>query len=84
MFSEDSFMCFPKAMRHILKHGSLDCTVNWSQTDYLDLWATLDYPNHYPEQNSKGMSVFIWYGQIDRNGVLRGKLELRKSDKEKY
>lgn len=84
MFSEDSFMCFPKAMRHILKHGSLDCTVNWSQTDYLDLWATLDYPDHYPEQNSKGMSVFIWHGQLDRNGVLRGKLELRKSDKEKY
>lgn len=84
MFSEDSFMCFPKAMRHILKHGSLDCTVNWSQTDYLDLWTTLDYPNHYPEQNSKGLSVFIWYGQIDRNGVLRGKLELRNSDKGKY
>lgn len=84
MFSEDSLMCFPKAMRHILKHGSLDCTVNWSQTDYLDLWATLDYPDHYPEQNSKGMSVFIWYGQLDRNGVLGGKLELRKNDKEKY
>lgn len=84
MFSEDSFMCFPKAMSHILKHGSLDCTVNWSQTDYLDLWATLDYPDHYPARDSKGMNVFIWYGQIDRNGVLRGKLELRKSNKEKY
>lgn len=84
MFSDDSFMCFPEAMRHILKHGSLDCTVNWSQTDYLDLWVALDYPDHYPERDSKNMSVFIWYGQLDRNGVLRGKLELRKSDKEKY
>lgn len=84
MFSDDSFMCFPEAMRHILKHGSLDCTVNWSQTDHLDLWAVLDYPDHYPGRDLKNMSVFIWYGQLDRNGVLRGKLELRKSDKEKY
>lgn len=84
MFGEDSFLCFPEAMEHILKHGSLDCIINWSQTDYLDLWATLDYPDHYPDRNVEGISVFFWYGQLDRNGVLRGKLELRKDEKETY
>lgn len=84
MFNMDSFLCFPEAMAHILKAGVIDCTVNWSHTDYLDVWATLDYREHYPDRNVNGISVFYWYGQLDRNGVLKGKLELRKNDKEKY
>ena len=84
MFNMDSFLCFPEAMAHIVKAGVLDCTVNWSRTDYLDVWATLDYREHYPDRNVNGVSVFYWYGQLDRNGVLRGKLELRKDDKETY
>lgn len=84
MFSRDSFLCFPEAMSHIIKSGVLDCTINWSQTDYLDVWATLDYPEHNPERDATGLSVFYWYGQMDRNGILRGKLELRKDDKHTY
>ena len=84
MFSMDSFLCFPEAMAHIIKSGILDCTVNWSQTDYLDLWATLDFSEHYPDRDADGISVFYWYGQLDRNGLLRGKLELRKDDKHTY
>lgn len=84
MFNMDSFLCFPEAMAHIVKAGVLDCTVNWSQTDYLDVWAILDYREHYPDRSVNGVSVFYWYGQLDRNGMLRGKLELRKNDKEKY
>lgn len=84
MFSMDSFLCFPEAMAHIIKSGILDCTVNWSQTDYLDLWATLDYREHYPDRDADGVSVFYWYGQIDRNGILRRTLELRKDDKHTY
>lgn len=83
-FNMDSFLCFPEAMAHIVKAGVIDCTVSWNQTDYLDVWATLDYREHYPDRNVNGISVFYWYGQLDRNGVLRGKLELRKNDKEKY
>lgn len=84
MFSMDSFLCFPEAMAHIIKSGILDCTVNWSQTDYLDLWATLDYREYYPDRDADGVSVFYWYGQIDRNGILRRTLELRKDDKHTY
>lgn len=84
MFDTKSFLCFPKAMENILKHESIDCTINWSVTDFLDVWATLDYDWHYPGRKSDGMSVFYWYGQLDRNGVLRGKLELRKEDKQTY
>ena len=84
MFSMDSFLCFPEAMAHIIKSGILDCTVNWSQTDYLDLWATLDFREHYPDRNADDVCVFYWYGQLDRNGILRGKLELRKDDKNTY
>lgn len=84
MFGEDSFLCFPEAMKHIIAHDTLDCTVNWSITDYLDLWATLEYRSHYPDRNADGMRIFYWYGQLDRNGILRGKLELRKDDKETY
>lgn len=84
MFSRDSFLCFPEAMAHIIDGGVLDCTVNWSQTDYLDVWAVLDYRDHYPDRNSDGVSVFYWYGQLDRNGILRGKLELRKDDRHSY
>lgn len=84
MFDKESFICFPEAMEHIVGSGVLDCTVNWSQTDYLDIWATLDYREHYPKKNADGVSVFLWYGQIDRNGILRSKLELRKDDKHTY
>lgn len=84
MFCQESFLCFPEAMNHIIKNGTLDCTISWSQTDYLDVRATLDYREHYPDRNVDGLSVFYWYGQLDRNGVLRGKLELRKDDKETY
>lgn len=84
MFDSVSFMCFPEAMEHILKAGYLDCTINWSQTDCLDLWATLDYPDHYPNRNVENIGIFYWYGQLDRNGILRGKLELRNDKSEKY
>lgn len=84
MFGEDCFLCFPEAMKHILKHGTLDCTINWSQTDFLDLWATLDYRDHYPDRSNDNIGIFYWYGQLDRNGILRGKLELRNDTSEKY
>ena len=84
MFSQESFLCFPEAMNHIIKNGTLDCTISWSQTDYLDIFATLDYREHYPDRNADGMSVFYWCGQLDRNGILRGEFQLRKNDKETY
>ena len=84
MFSRDSFLCFPKALSHIIECGVLDCTINWSQTDYLDVWATLDYREHYPDRNADGVGVFYWHGQLDRNGILLGKLELSKDDKQTY
>lgn len=84
MFCRESFLCFPEAMGHIIRHGSLDCTICWSQTDYLDIRAVLDYREHYPNHDVAGMSVFYWYGQLDRNGILRGKFELIKDDKETY
>ena len=71
-------------MNHIIRHGKLDCTISWSQTDYLDVRATLDYREHYPDRNVDGLSVFYWYGQLDRNGILRGKLKLCKDYKETY
>lgn len=84
MFSQDSFMCFPEAMSHIIKCGVLDCDINWSQADYIEVRATLDYRDHYPDRNADGISMFYWYGQLDRNGILRGKLELKKDDKHTY
>lgn len=84
MFDEISFMCFPEAMEHIIKAGYLDCDINWSQTDFLDVWATLDYPDHYPDRNMDNLGIFYWYGQLDRNGILRSKLELRNDKSEKY
>lgn len=84
MFCQESFLCFPEAMNHIIKHGKFDCIISWSQTDYLDLRVTLDYREHYPGRNADDMSVFVWYGQLDRNGILRGKLQLCKDDKETY
>lgn len=84
MFCQESFLCFPEAMNHIINNGTLDSTISWSQTDCLDIRATLDYREHYPDRNADGMSVFYWYGQLDRNGILRGKLQLRKDDKETY
>lgn len=84
MFSQESFLCFPEAMNHIINNGTLDSTISWSQTDCLDTRANLDYREHYPDRNTDGMSVFYWYGQLDRNGILRDKLQLRKDDKETY
>lgn len=84
MFEEKSFLCFPEAMKHILEEGTLDCDISWSQTDYLNLWATLDYHEHYPKKKSKGMKLFYWDGQLDRNGILRGKLQLHQSDELTY
>lgn len=84
MFDEISFMCFPEAMEHILKAGYLDCTINWSQTDYIDVNATLDYPDHYPDREVENRGIFYWYGQLDRNGILRGKLELRNDKSVKF
>lgn len=84
MFCQESFLCFPEAMNHIIRHDILDCTISWSQTDYLDVRATLDYREHYPGRNADGMSIFYWYGQLDRNGILRGEFQLRKDDKETY
>ncbi len=84
MFCQESFLCFPEAMNHIIRHGSLDCTICWSGIDYLDIRAVLDYREHYPDRVADCMSVFYWYGQLDRNGILRSKLELRKDDKETY
>ena len=84
MFCQESVLCFPEAMNHIIRHGKLDCTISWSQTDYLDVRATLDYREHYPDRNVDGLSVFYWYGQLDRNGILRGKLKLCKDYKETY
>lgn len=84
MFCQESFLCFPEAMNHIIRHDKLDCTISWSQTDYLDVRATLDYREHYPGRNADGMSIFYWYGQLDRNGILRGEFQLRKDDKETY
>ncbi len=84
MFCQKSFLCFPEAMNHIIKNGTLDCTISWSQTDYLDVRATLDYLEHYPDRNADGLSVFYWYEQLDRNGILRGKLKLCKDYKETY
>lgn len=84
MFCQESFLRFPEAMGHIIRHGSLDCTICWSQTDYLDIRAVLDYREHYPDRDVDGMSVFYWYGQFDRNGILRGQFELRKDNQEIY
>lgn len=84
MFSRDSFLCFPEAMAHIIHGGILDCTVNWNQTDYLGVWVALDYGEHYSDRNTDGVSMFYWYGQLDRNGILKGKLELRKNDRHSY
>lgn len=61
MFCQESLLCFPEAMNHIIKHSILDCTISWSQTDYLDVRATLDYREHYPDRNVDGLSVFYWY-----------------------
>lgn len=84
MFSQDSFLCFPEAMAHIIKCGILDCDINWNQADYIEVRATLDYRDHYPKRDANGISMFYWYGQLDRNGILRGKLELRKDDENTY
>lgn len=84
MFDYVSHMCFPEAMNHIINNGHLDCYVSWDAPDFLRLWATLDYGMHYPDKDCSGMKLFYWDGRLDRNGILIGKLELRKSDKLTY
>jgi len=82
-FCETSFLCFPKAMNNILKAGYLDCNIEWESLNRLSVEATLDYPDHYDECDSN-MKVFYWTGGLDRNGLLTGKLQLHKSEKETY
>lgn len=82
-FCEASFLCFPKAMGNILKAGYLDSLIQWGSLNSLSLQATLDYPDHYDDYDSK-MKVFYWEGQLDRNGFLKGKLQLHKSETETY
>lgn len=82
-FCETSFLCFPKAMNNILKAGYLDCVIQWESLNRLSIEATLDYPDHYNDYNSN-MKVFYWTGILDRNGFLKGKLQLHKSETETY
>lgn len=82
-FCDTSFLCFPKAMDKILKAGCLDSLIQWESLNSLSLQATLDYPDHYDDYNSN-MNVYYWDGHLDRNGLLKGKLQLHKSETETY
>jgi len=82
-FCETSFLCFPKAMNNILKAGYLNAFIEWESLNCLSLEATLDYPDHYDDYDSN-MKVFYWTGILDRNGFLKGKLQLNKSETETY
>lgn len=82
-FCETSFLCFPKAMNNILKAGYLDCDIEWESLNCLSVQATLDYPEYYGDYDSN-MKVFYWSGVLDRNGFLKGKLQLHKSETETY
>lgn len=82
-FCETSFLCFQKAMNNILKAGYLDCDIEWESLNRLSVEATLDYPDHYDDYDSN-MKVFYWTGLLDRNGFLKGKLQLHKSETETY
>ena len=82
-FCEISFLCFPKAIDNILKAGYMDSLIQWQSLNNLSLQATLDYPDHYDDYNSN-IKVFYWEGQLDRSGLLKGKLQLHKSETETY
>lgn len=82
-FCDTSFIRFPKAMDNILKAGFLDSLIQWESLNNLSLQATLDYPDHYDDYNSN-MNVYYWEGQLDRSGLLKGKLQLHKSETETY
>lgn len=82
-FCRTGFLCFPKAMDNILKAGYLDSLIQWESLNSLALQATLDYPDHYDDYNSN-MNAYYWEGHLDRNGILKGKLQLHKSETETY
>lgn len=82
-FCETSFPCFPKAMDNIIKAGYLDCLIAWESINNILLEATLNYPDHYNDYSSD-MKIFYWTGVLDRNGCLKRKLQLHKSEKETY
>lgn len=82
-FFETSFLCFPKAMSNILRAGYLNAVIEWESLNRLSVEATLDYPDHYDDYDSN-MKVFYWTGIFDRNGFLKGKLQLNKSETETY
>lgn len=82
-FCDTSFIRFPKAMDNILKAGFLDSLIQWESPNNLSLQATLDYPDHYDDYNSN-MKVYYWEGHLDRNSLLKGKLQLHKSETETY
>jgi len=82
-FCDTSFIRFPKAMENILKAGFMDSLIQWESLNNLSLQATLDYPNHYDDYNSN-MNVYYWEGHLDRNCLLKGKLQLHKSETETY
>lgn len=70
-------------MDNILKAGYLDSLFQWQSLNNLSLQATLDYPDHYDEYDSN-VKVFYWEGQLDRSGLLKGKLQLQMSETETY
>lgn len=82
-FCETSFLCFPKAMDNILKAGYLNSLIEWESLNSLSIQATLDYPDHYNDYGS-AMKVFYWEGRLDMDGLLKGKLQLNKSETETY
>lgn len=51
---------------------------------YVSIVKKTDYMDHYPKKNADGAGVFARYGHIDRNGMLRSKIELRKDDRHTY
>ncbi len=82
-FCDTSFLHFPKAMNNILKSGYLNCDIKWESLNCLSLEATLDYPDHYGDYDTN-MKVLYWSGMLDRNGFLKGKLQLHQSETETY
>lgn len=82
-FCETSFIRFPKAMGNILKAGYLDILIQWQSLDNLSLQPILDYPDHYDDYDPN-VKVFYWEGQLDRSGLLKGKLQLQISETETY
>lgn len=70
-------------MGNILKAGYLDILIQWQSLDTLSLQAILDYPDHYDDYDPN-VKVFYWEGQLDRSGLLKGKLQLQISETETY